>query len=227
MVDENGAYTDEALCDAQCGDEAVLGDGSNTVSITIKHGSEGLLGGGDVTVSLARIDNTHANAKATWEEMGQPGYLKKGQISKLVAASQLVEEPARVERVDAHTSRVTIALPPWSAVLRIVVSLLTISDVATVRFSCRRMTSFAYGTTRFVCLPVFRNWSHMAFRLMTRKTILKKQRYPVVIITWVQYLGPPGPFSFPDSRDLLEVLGGLPWQRESPREDPLGSGRIS
>ena len=40
--------------------------------------------------------------------------------------------------------------------------------------------------------------------------------YPVVIINWVQYLGPPGPFSFPDSRDLLEVLGGLPWQRESP-----------
>jgi hypothetical protein len=31
--------------------------------------------------------------------------------------------------------------------------------------------------------------------------------YPVVIINWVQYLGPPGPFSFPDSRDLLEVLG--------------------
>ena len=33
--------------------------------------------------------------------------------------------------------------------------------------------------------------------------------------------------SFPDSRDLLEVLGGLPRQRErDPREDPLGSGRI-
>ncbi len=30
--------------------------------------------------------------------------------------------------------------------------------------------------------------------------------YPVVIINWVQYLGPPGPFSFPDSRDPLEVL---------------------
>ena len=30
--------------------------------------------------------------------------------------------------------------------------------------------------------------------------------YPVVIINWVQYLGPPGPFSFPDSRDLPEVL---------------------
>ena len=50
--------------------------------------------------------------------------------------------------------------------------------------------------------------------------------YPVVIINWVRYLGPPGPFSFPDSRDLPEVLGGLSWQRETPREDPLGSGRI-
>ena len=30
--------------------------------------------------------------------------------------------------------------------------------------------------------------------------------YPVVIMNWVQYLGPPVPFSFPDSRDLLEVL---------------------
>ncbi len=52
-------------------------------------------------------------------------------------------------------------------------------------------------------------------------------KYPVVIINWIQYLGPPGAFSFPDSRDLLEVLGGLPRQRErAPREDPLGSVRI-
>ena len=43
---------------------------------------------------------------------------------------------------------------------------------------------------------------------------IPKNSYPVVIINWVQYLGPPGPFSFPDSRDLLEVLGGLSWQRE-------------
>jgi hypothetical protein len=42
------------------------------------------------------------------------------------------------------------------------------------------------------------------------------EAYPVVIITCVHYLGPPGPFSFPDSRDLLEVLGGLSRQRESP-----------
>ncbi len=59
-------------------------------------------------------------------------------------------------------------------------------------------------------------------------------RYPVVVINWVQYLGPPVPFSFPDSRDLLEVLGGLPRQRENPkggsprvREDPLGTPPLS
>ncbi len=64
-------------------------------------------------------------------------------------------------------------------------------------------------------------------RIADRPTYwMSNQSYPVVIITWVQYLGPPGPFSFPDSRDLLEVLGGLPWQRETPREDPLRSGRI-
>ncbi len=53
--------------------------------------------------------------------------------------------------------------------------------------------------------------------------LFSSNSYPVVIINWVQYLGPPGPFSFPDSRDLLEVLGGL---SSAEREDPLGSGRI-
>ena len=47
-------------------------------------------------------------------------------------------------------------------------------------------------------------------------TCILVHEYPVVIISWVRYLGPPGPFSFPDSRDLLEVLGGLSWQRERP-----------
>ncbi len=36
-----------------------------------------------------------------------------------------------------------------------------------------------------------------------------REAYPVVIINWVQYLGPPVPFSFPDSRDLLEVSARL------------------
>ncbi len=45
--------------------------------------------------------------------------------------------------------------------------------------------------------------------------------YPVVVINWVQYLGPPGPFSFPDSRDLLEVLGDF-LGRERERGGSLG-----
>ncbi len=44
------------------------------------------------------------------------------------------------------------------------------------------------------------------------------------IITWVRSLGATGSFSFPDSRDFLEVIGGPPWQRERPigriREPP-------
>ena len=35
--------------------------------------------------------------------------------------------------------------------------------------------------------------------------VISTPRYPVVIVNWVHYLGPPGPFSFPG--DLLEVLG--------------------
>ena len=50
---------------------------------------------------------------------------------------------------------------------------------------------------------------------------------PVVVINRVQYLGPPGPFSFTDSGDLLEVPKRTSLaEREPPREDPLGSGRI-
>ena len=51
-----------------------------------------------------------------------------------------------------------------------------------------------------------------------------------VVINWVQYLGPPGPFSFPDPRDLLSDLRDLLLPRFSgpPRgsqEDFLGIER--
>ena len=48
--------------------------------------------------------------------------------------------------------------------------------------------------------------------------------YPVVIINWVEYLGPPGPFSFPDSRDRLEDLGDF-LGREREGGVPRGSSR--
>ena len=63
---------------------------------------------------------------------------------------------------------------------------------------------------------------------------IPKNSYPVVIINWVQYLGPPGPFSFPDSRDLLEVLGRTSSAEREPqggsprvRGDPLGTPPLS
>ena len=47
------------------------------------------------------------------------------------------------------------------------------------------------------------------------RTLASRLLYPVVIINWGQYLGPPGPFSFPDSRDPLEVLGDLLGREEN------------
>lgn len=117
--DAKGSYTDHALCEAQCSsgmsDQLIPEGASNSVTITIKHGDSGIFAG-SVSATMARIDDTHANAKAQWESMGRPAYLKKPQIDELVAASQLVEEPVEVKRVDAQTSQVTFELPPWSTV---------------------------------------------------------------------------------------------------------------
>ena len=59
-----------------------------------------------------------------------------------------------------------------------------------------------------------RKYRHQDCLMPSSTSTSALSNYPVVIITCVHYLGPPGPFYFPDSRDLLEVLGGLPWQRE-------------
>lgn len=118
VVDETGPYTDEALCNAQCAKAPSTGNIEvmrSEVTIDIKHGSDGLLGG-HVKASMARIDDGHANAKVAWEQMGSPGYLNATQVEALVTASQLAEEDAEIERVDDQTSRVRIPLPPWSAV---------------------------------------------------------------------------------------------------------------
>ena len=49
-------------------------------------------------------------------------------------------------------------------------------------------------------------WVHNSALIRPLEELLGK--YPVVIITCVQYLGPPGPFSFPDSRDLFSEPPG-------------------
>ena len=79
---------------------------------------------------------------------------------------------------------------------------------------CRQIAEeAAIATAEVVAATVEVEVQVNACFVVTMKLILA-MGYPVVIINWVQYLGPPGPFSFPDSRDLLEVLGGLSWQRE-------------
>ena len=51
--------------------------------------------------------------------------------------------------------------------------------------------------------------------------------YPVVIITWDDYLGPPGPSTSQILGTLSRFSETFLAERErDPREDPLGSGRI-
>ncbi len=66
----------------------------------------------------------------------------------------------------------------------------------------------------------------MRAELWRPKVFLLSSHYYLGSLSWTSRT-----FYFPDSRDLLEVLGGLSWQRErererDPTEDPLGSGRI-
>jgi xylan 1,4-beta-xylosidase len=44
-------------------------------------------------VYIQRIDDTHANAYATWIEMGSPGTLTSNQVNTLESASALIKEP--------------------------------------------------------------------------------------------------------------------------------------
>ena len=44
-------------------------------------------------VYVERIDETHANAKRAWREMGEPEYLSAGEVASLEAASRVAREP--------------------------------------------------------------------------------------------------------------------------------------
>lgn len=125
--DPQGSYTDFALCNAQCRSlpMAMLVSGNQSaappgrqVNITIKHNGLGPLGApaAEVHATMARIDDTHANAKAEWVRMGRPPYLKRDGIAQLEGASQLVEEAVAVHRSpDGLTSTVIVTLAPYSA----------------------------------------------------------------------------------------------------------------
>jgi xylan 1,4-beta-xylosidase len=57
---------------------------------------DGLAGRRPRAASVARIDATHANAKAAWLAMGSPEYLQPREVEALHAASALVDEPLEV-----------------------------------------------------------------------------------------------------------------------------------
>ncbi|HJU07816.1 MAG TPA: hypothetical protein VJ727_04970, partial [Rhodanobacteraceae bacterium] len=61
--------------------------------------------------TLRRIDDSHANAKAAWVEMGQPEYPDAAQLERLDEASQLREE--RIEpRTRDNGVEFKLDLPP-------------------------------------------------------------------------------------------------------------------
>lgn len=64
-------------------------------------------------VSLARIDETHANPRKLWEKMKRPDYLSPAQAEKLEEASRLQSEPHHWKYREREL-RIELKLPPHS-----------------------------------------------------------------------------------------------------------------
>ncbi len=60
---------------------------------------------------VERIDERHANAKASWQELGEPEYPDNATLARLEEASRLVREPQPWSR-DGSTLRLDLDLPP-------------------------------------------------------------------------------------------------------------------
>lgn len=62
-------------------------------------------------VSVQRIDEHHANAKALWIEMGRPGYPGAEQLARLQDASRLRQEPVTWKH-ENNSVHLELSLPP-------------------------------------------------------------------------------------------------------------------
>lgn len=62
-------------------------------------------------MELERIDETHANAKRAWQEMGEPEYPDQKALARLEEASRLVRQPQTWSH-DGQTTSIEIDLPP-------------------------------------------------------------------------------------------------------------------
>jgi xylan 1,4-beta-xylosidase len=63
------------------------------------------------TAYLERIDETHANPRRAWSEMGEPTYLSADQVNQLKAASRLTKEPISW-KYDTPTIQFDLDVPP-------------------------------------------------------------------------------------------------------------------
>ena len=61
---------------------------------------------------INRIDENHANPKRLWQEMGEPTYVDKEQVTKLRSASQLVSEQLAIKK-----GKINLELIPQSCAL--------------------------------------------------------------------------------------------------------------
>ena len=71
-----------------------------------------LTGASPVKVTIERLDDTHGNALACWQAMGEPEYPDRSQLALLEAASYTKEETAQVK-----DGTISLALPPMGAAL--------------------------------------------------------------------------------------------------------------
>ena len=74
-------------------------------------------------VSTERIDDSHANAKRLWIEMGQPALPTKRQVEQLKAASQIIRKQLPWT-YDAETLHLEIVMPP-QAIAAVTVEMVT------------------------------------------------------------------------------------------------------
>ena len=122
-ADPSGTFTDQALCEASCGGkastlQAASGDDPFARSVTIQ------LQVGSVdnksrfsSVTVYRIDPTHANPQAVWQSWGSPQYVTDKQIAAMHAASAVKAEALAVawDKPAAGFAEIEIDLPGYSA----------------------------------------------------------------------------------------------------------------
>ncbi|WP_454731979.1 MULTISPECIES: hypothetical protein [Cupriavidus] len=65
--------------------------------------------------TISRVDADHFNPRATWQALGEPGYLDAEDIDRISAAAALTDE-AHVFLLDGGTTLIEVALQPPSLV---------------------------------------------------------------------------------------------------------------